>query len=111
MAQKLYKVQVTSTFYAIAEEGEQNDLSSRTVDEALRDDFDKGLRISEVTRYEHLLDWEDHECGVYGECDGKSLKEAFEDTTGLNYDQAKADMLLSYRQAKEIAQQEKNTKA
>lgn len=101
MAQKLYRARVTSTFYYIAEEGQQRQTGERLMEEALDDDHEKGLSVDEVTRFEHLSEWSDHQCDVYGIPGSKTLMEAFEEHTGLNYEDSREKMREGYRQARE----------
>lgn len=107
MAQKLYRARVTSTFYYIAEEGQQHQTGERIMEEALDDDQEKGLSVDEVIRFEQLNEWSDHQCDVYGIPESKTLVEAFEEHTGLNYEEAREQMshgMGGYRQARERAE-------
>lgn len=104
MAQKLYKAEVTSTFYFIAEEDQEEKIGSRLMQEALDDDRDKGLDISEVTRYEHLMDWDDHEMAVYGPKNDVTLIEAFNAHTGKDYNESREEFKSEMQKAFSKAQ-------
>lgn len=89
MAQKLYHAEVTFHYYFLAEEGEEYAEAECYVRDAINDDSSVSPDVNEVTRMEHMLDWDDHDCLVYGEHDGDiTLREAFEISTGKTYEQA-----------------------
>ncbi len=102
MAKKLYRAEVTSTFYYIAEEGDEERVADDIMEEALDDDREKGINIKEVTRFTDLDHWPDHECDVYGIPGSKTLIEAFEETTGLGYADSKEEVLNMYRLTRKI---------
>jgi len=90
MAKKLYKAEVTTTFYFLAEEGKQRSEAHSLMDDAFNDDSLKEPFVEEADQYRDLLDWDEHEHTlVYGADNDTTLVKAFEETTGKNYQEEK----------------------
>ena len=94
MATKLYKAEVTSVYYFLAEEGTEEDVARDVMEEALDNDNEKAPNVSEVKRYEHIMDWEDKTWLVYGQtAENTTLAEAYQIGTGQPYDEGKKEAM------------------
>ena len=90
MEKKLYHAEVTYHYYFLAEEGDEDGVAKKYMKEAIRNDRTVEPDVNEVSRMEHMMDWDDHDLLVYGDED-VTLKEAFEQTNGRSYDDEKKE--------------------
>lgn len=89
MAKKLFHAEVTYHYYFLAEEGEEYAEAENYMRDVIDDDGSVSPDVNEVTSMADMLEWDDHDCLVYGEHDGDiTLREAFEISTGKTYEQA-----------------------
>ncbi len=90
MATKLYKASVEFVYYFMAEEGKQQSEAESCINDAFDDDSLISPDVQEVTEYQDLTDWDDHDQTlVYGTKEDTTLVEAFELGTGKNYEEDK----------------------
>ena len=94
MATKLYKAEITSVYYFLAEEGTEEDVAEDVMEEALDNDNEKRPDVSEVKRYEDTMDWNDKTWQVYGRTAGDTtLAEAYQIGTGQSYENGKKEAM------------------
>lgn len=91
MATKLYKAEVTSVYYFLAEEGTEERVARKAMKEALDNDNEKAPEVSEVNRFEHTMDWDDEDLLVYGTNRDTTLAEAYEIGVGETYEEGRED--------------------
>lgn len=100
MAQKLFHAEVTIHYYFLAEEDSDEQAEAESfMRDAIRDSEScVSPEVNEVNRMEEMLDWDDHDCLVYGDHEGDiSLKEAFQIANGKTYEQADEEFKARFK--------------
>jgi len=113
MAQKLYKATIETTYYFLAEEGKQQGEAERWMEDAVNDDSLLRPHVEEVDSYNDTTDWEPDyliygpHCRYGSDRRDVKLREAFELSTGKNFDEEKEKVMRGYREAAQRAGNDK----